>query len=119
MKIKKIAFLLTVFCSVFASVSANAYFERKTAIVNVMSKAAGKVHSVNLPIGQEVKFEKLKLIARTCKQTDPFDAENFFIFVQISKSDDSQIFSGWMNRNEPGDNPLQDPDYDVWLVGCE
>ena len=39
------------------------------------------------------------------------------MFIEISQ--DSKIFSGWMSHNEPGNNPLQHPDYDLWLVGCE
>ena len=43
----------------------------------------------------------------------------FFMFIEIDKSDEGKIFSGWMSANEPGDNPLQNADYDLWLVKCE
>ena len=39
--------------------------------------------------------------------------------VEISDSDNKLLFSNWLNRNEPGDMPLQHVDYDVWLVRCE
>lgn len=115
-------FIGIVFASLFlffTAGTAHAYIDRDIATVRIMNKAAGKAHTVKLPIDKIVEFEKLTLRARTCKQTDPFDAEDFFTFIEISKSGDGKIFSGWLSRNEPGSNPLQNADYDVWLVNCE
>lgn len=106
------------YLSVFAS-GAHAYVEKDNAVVRIMNKAAGKVQTVTLPVGKTAEFEKLDITIRSCKQTDPFQAENFFAFVEINKETEGKIFSGWMNSNEPGDNPLQNADYDVWLVKCE
>lgn len=99
--------------------SAVAYVERENAIVRIMNKAAGKVQTITMPVGRDIQFEKLHMLVRSCKQSDPFDAENYFAFIEISKSDEGKIFSNWMNANEPGENPLQNADYDVWLVKCE
>ena len=97
----------------------NAYVERNVAVLRVMNKDAGKVQQINIPVGQEVQFEKIFINVRNCKQSDPFQAEDFFAFLEISEQDKGKIFSNWMCRNEPGQNPLQHPDYDVWLVKCE
>lgn len=97
----------------------NAYIDRDVATLRVMDKDAGKVQEIVVPVGDEVQFEKLFINVRTCKQSDPFDAENFFLFVEIFENNKGQVFGGWMNRNEPGQNPMQHPDYDVWLVRCE
>ena len=113
---KSSLFLSSVLFSIF-SVTANAYVNKDIAVVRIMNKAAGRAQTVNLSVGKTTEYEKLNLLVRSCKQTDPFDAENFFMFTEISKSD-NKIFSGWMNRNEPGENPLQDADYDIWLVSC-
>lgn len=116
----KNAFLsLMVLCGVMLGTTANAYVDRATANVRIMNKAAGKTQSVAIPVGQTVKFEKLNVTVRSCKQTDPFDALDFFAFVEITKSDEGLIYSGWMSRNEPGDNPVQNADYDLWLIGCD
>ena len=115
--------LLSVLCAFILTVgvfpAANAYIDRQNAVIRIMNKAAGKVQVVTLPVGQEAKYEKLNMLVRSWKQTDPFAAENYFMFIEISKSDSGKIFSGWMSANEPGDNPLQNADYDVWLVKCE
>lgn len=99
--------------------NANAFVEKNFAVVQILDKAAGKAKTVSLPVGQKVEFEKLYLLTQKCLQTDPFMAENFYAFVEITKSDSAKIFSNWMNRNAPGENPVQNPDYDVWLLRCE
>ena len=98
---------------------ANAYVNRDNAVIRVMNKAAGKTQTLTIPVGQEVQFEKLNIIVRACKQTDPFQAEDFFAFTEVSNTTDGLIFSNWLSRNEPGINPVQNADYDVWLVKCE
>lgn len=104
----------------FLPIVANAYTNRNTAVIQVMNKAAGKTQTLNIPVGQEVVFEKLAIAVRACKQSDPFKAENFYAFVEISKSGEgTKIYGNWMDRNNPGKNPVQNPDYDAWLVRCE
>ena len=116
MKFKPVLFIapLFLFCA-----TANAYVNRNVANLRVLNKAAGKVYSMSVPVGKSAEFEKLNMTVRACKQTDPFDAEDFFMFIEISTGDQGKIFSGWMSRNEPGDNPLQNADYDVWVASCE
>ena len=113
---KAICFCIGVFFVLISS-CADAYVDRETAVVRVMNKAAGKAYTLNVPVGRSADFEKLRLTVRSCKQTDPFQAEDFFMFVEVAQ--DKKLFSGWMSRNEPGNNPLQHPDYDLWLVRCE
>ena len=99
--------------------NAFSYIEKQNAVVRIMDKVAGKTQMVSLPVGKDVSHNNLNLVARSCKQSDPFDAENYFVFIEIYTKSDGRIFSGWMNRNEPGQNPLQDDVYDVWLEKCE
>ena len=111
--------LLFVFLATFMfAVNANAYIDRGVAVVDVLDKTSGKNHIWNVPVNQDTPYEKLNLLVRACKQTDPFAPENAFMFIEISQSNNI-IFSGWMNKNEPGENPLQNADFDIWLVRCE
>ena len=96
-----------------------AYIDKDFAVVRIMDKASGKTQVAKIPVNQTSQYNGLKISVKTCKQTDPFDAENFFGFLEIYTKSDERIFSGWMNRNEPGQNPLQDDVYDVWLEKCE
>lgn len=96
-----------------------AYVDKDVAVLRVMDKAAGKTQTVPVKVGYTKQHDGLNIIVRSCKQSDPFDAENFFAFLEIYTKTNNRIFSGWMNRNEPGQNPLQDDTYDVWLEKCE
>ena len=106
-------------CVCFISHSAFSYIDRALAVVRIMDKASGKTQLLTFPLNQPIQVDGLVLNARTCKQSDPFDAENFFVFIEIYTKSDGRVFSGWMNRNEPGQNPLQNDAYDVWLERCE
>jgi hypothetical protein len=116
---KTIIPILAIPCALLCATDSTAYIEKKNAVVRVMNKAAGKAQTITLPVGARTNYEKLALTVRTCKQTDPFQPEDFFMFAEVSKNPDGKIFSGWMSRNEPGDNPFQNADYDLWLVRCE
>ncbi|MCL1892281.1 MAG: DUF2155 domain-containing protein [Alphaproteobacteria bacterium] len=112
-----LAMTISVFIA-FNSAFADEFIDRNTAVVRVMNKAAGKAQTLQMHVGKTSEFEKLSIAVRSCKQTAPYSAENFYMFAEIRKGD-AKVFSGWMDRNEPGDNPLQDADYDLWLVKCE
>ena len=118
---RKIMFfaLFCAFASCFSSHDSFAYIEKDTAILRVMNKAAGKTQVISAKKDKNVRIEGLTIKVRNCKQSDPIDAENYFAFVEIYTKSDVRIFSGWMNHNEPGQNPLQDDAYDVWLEKCE
>ena len=98
-------------------IMANAYVEKTNAVIRILNKDAGKVVEQTLSVGQSINFEKLNINVRNCKQSDPFDAEDYFAFIEIFDGE-NQVFGGWMTKNDPGQNPLQHPDYDVWLVKC-
>ena len=118
---RKIVFF-ALFCALtvcFAPRNSFAYIEKDAAILRVMNKAAGKTQIISAKKDKDVRVEGLTIKVRNCKQSDPFDAENYFAFVEIYTKSEQRIFSGWMNRNEPGQNPLQDDAYDVWLEKCE
>ena len=117
---KKILSILTAtLTAVFLYVSdVYAYVERQNAVISILDKASGKNHLFTIPVGQTMEYEKLLFVVRSCKQTDPFQPENAYMFIEILQNN-VQIFGGWMNKNEHGENPLQNADYDVWLVRCE
>lgn len=110
--------LLVIFFAIFP-VCVNAFVDKDIAVMRVMNKDAGKVQEVSVPVGQSIDFEKINITVRSCVQSDPFDAENYFAFIEVIEQENKKIFSNWMNRNEPGDKPLQHPDYDLWLVSCQ
>ena len=116
--LKQILFVLTPLF-LLSNAPAFAYVEKDTAVLRIMDKAAGKTQIVPIRVGETKQYDGLTITIRNCKQNNPFDAENHFVFLEIYTKTDGRIFSGWMNHNEPGQNPLQDDTYDVWLEKCE
>lgn len=119
MSIKKFLCLSIAPLCLLSVCPAFAYIEKDVAVIRIMNKAAGKTQLVPVNVGQTIQYDSLNITIRNCKQSDPFDAENFFVFLEIYTKTDGRIFSGWMNRNEPGQNPLQDDTFDIWLEKCE
>ena len=112
-------FLLSTATEAFSAMRNPEEFIRKdNAIVQILTKQSGRTQTITIPTGQPLEFERLTVNVRECLVTDEFLPENFYMFVDITKRG-QQIFYGWMSRNEPGQNPLQDPDHDLWLVRCE
>ena len=103
---------------VFAETSDDEYIPMNGAIIQIMNKAAGKTQTFKVPTGGKIRFDKLEVALRKCLGTNEFLPENFYAFLEVSKSG-REIFSGWMIKSEPGQNPLQDPDNDLWLIRCE
>lgn len=113
----RLLFVMPLF--LFSVVSAHAYIDKSVATVTVMDKTAGKTQNYQIPVGTTFDVDKLTITIKSCKQTDPFQAADSFAFVQIKDDTDKTVFSNWMSRNNPGAHPLQNPEYDVWLVDCE
>ena len=116
--------LITVNCSLLtvnaemSTIDADKYIPMQNAVVRVMNKAAGRTHTVTIPVGEARRFDKIEILVRRCLGVDEFLPEDFFMFVEVNRGG-RRIFSGWMTQSEPGKNPLQDPDNDLWLVRCE
>ncbi|MBQ0013347.1 MAG: DUF2155 domain-containing protein [Proteobacteria bacterium] len=103
----------------FSALTAYAYVDKTVALITVMDKAAGKTQNYEIPVGTELDAGKLKITVQSCKQTDPFQAEDSFAFIRVQNENHKVIFSSWMSRNNPGAHPLQNPDYDLWVIECK
>ncbi|MCQ2562369.1 MAG: DUF2155 domain-containing protein [Alphaproteobacteria bacterium] len=117
MSIQKLL-LITLF-PLFCSCNSYAFIEKNTADLVVLDKVSGKTQNIQVDIDKPVQYDKLTIVVKNCKQSDPFEAENFYVFLEIYSQKTDRIFSGWMNRNEPSENPLQNVDYDVWVKQCK
>ena len=60
-----------------------AYIEQETAVIRIMNKPAGKTQVVSVKVGETLQYDGLNITVRNCKQSDPFEAENFFVFLEI------------------------------------
>jgi len=128
-EIRKFLFLFPYSLFLVCGFAANAvspedFIEKETAVIRMMDKVNGRARTITAPVGRRTEFEKLEMLVRSCKGTQPFAAQDNFMFIEVTKRPSAnaqprRIFSGWMTASAPGDNPLQDPEYDLWLIECK
>ena len=111
-------FLLSGATEAYSARNPDEFVTKNGAIVQILTKQSGRTQTLTIPANQPTEFDKLTVTVRECLVTDEFLPEDFYMMVDITKNG-NPIFSGWMSKNEPGQNPLQDPDNDLWLVRCE
>ncbi|MDR0449444.1 MAG: DUF2155 domain-containing protein [Rickettsiales bacterium] len=120
---KKLLALLFIFAAlpVFAE-DADEMVKKDFAIVQVLDKTSGKTKQLKIPAGKESTFEKLAIDVKSCLAASEFQPEDYFAFFEVYKTAADRalprIFSGWMMASSPGANPLEDENYDLWLVKC-
>lgn len=109
---------LYLFLSLFFSISLYSYIDRDKALVQVLDKVSGKSSTIMLEKNKPSKYYKLSFNLKSCKESDPFDPLNYYAFVEIYNNK-TKLYSNWLDKNEPGINPFQNADFDVWLISCK
>lgn len=88
-----------------------------------LDKISTEVTTFDVYLNETVQFGSLQVTPRAC-YTSPTDGpERTSAFVQIDQvslqGKATRVFSGWMFADSPGLNAVDNPVYDVWLVGCK
>ncbi len=96
--------------------------DKNTAQMQAMDKITGRVSMINVPVGGEVKFGSLSIIARSCKTRPVEETPDNFVFADIAdttlQGEQINIFKGWMISSSPATHAVEHPIYDVWLLKC-
>jgi hypothetical protein len=87
------------------------------AIFNGLDKITGITTRFEVKVKEEGQFGSLKIKPSICYTRPVTEAPKTTSFVQIEDSG-KQLFSGWMFAESPALNALEDPVYDIWLIGC-
>jgi hypothetical protein len=95
----------------------------RVAVLGVLNKRNGQWRDLTLRPGQAARFGDLVVRLRACETTDDWEDEALTgAFVQADKRGaDGQvrrIFSGWLYKETPSLNVVEDPLYDVWPKSC-
>lgn len=95
----------------------------RVAIVGVLNKRNGLARDLTLRPGQALRWGDLIVRLRACESTADWEPERLTgAFVQADKREpDGQwkrIFSGWLYKESPSLNVVEDPLYDVWPKSC-
>jgi hypothetical protein len=95
----------------------------RVAVLGVLNKRNGMAREVSLHPGEAARFGDLVVRLRACETTADWEPEQLTgAFVQADKRapDGSwrRIFSGWLYKETPSLNVVEDPLYDVWPKSC-
>jgi len=95
----------------------------RVLLIGALSKRTGQSRSFSLKPGQYVDFAGIRITARTCETTPPWERpklDGAFLQVdeKLGNAPPRRVFSGWLFAQSPSLNVMAHPRYDVWLKSC-
>jgi hypothetical protein len=95
----------------------------RVAVIGILNKRNGLARDLTLHPGQAARFGNLIVRLRACDQTADYEPEQLTgAFIQADKRGPDggwrRIFSGWLYKETPSLNVVEDPLYDVWPKSC-
>jgi len=97
--------------------------QNPVAVFSGLDKVGGKITTLEVQVGEAIKFGSLVVRARICNSRPVTEEPNTTSFVEIDdvKVDGTvnRVFTGWMFAESPALNALEHPVYDIWLTGCK
>ena len=88
-----------------------------------MDKVTARVSTIEVPVGEVVKFGALEIIARNCDKRPPEETPESAAFLDIWEVRQGEaavsLFRGWMFASSPALSAMEHPVYDVWVLDCK
>lgn len=97
---------------------------QRVAVLRLLNKRNGQMREFSLRPGQAVRAGDVIVRLRACETTAPWEVQQLTgAFVQVDVRDPGtdtfrRIFSGWLYKETPGLNTVENPIYDVWPMSC-
>lgn len=95
----------------------------RVAVIGVLNKRNGATREFTMKPGDTARFGEVVVKLRACERTAPWENEQLtgaFVQVDVQQVDKSwrRAFSGWLYKERPALNVVQNPIYDVWPKSC-
>lgn len=95
----------------------------RIAVLGLLNKRNGIVRDLTLKPGQAMRVKDVTVRLRACETTAPWEAEKLtgaFVQMDVRRPDGrwTRRFSGWLYKESPSLNVVEDPVYDVWPKSC-
>jgi len=92
------------------------------AVLQGMDKVTARVSTIEVPVGEVVKFGSLEIIVRNCDKRPPEETPESAAFLDIWEVHQGEaavsLFRGWMFASSPALSAMEHPVYDVWVLDC-
>ena len=90
------------------------------AQVQVLDKVNAQNTVLTLKVGQQAEYESLTIQLTACSIHPPDRPQDAAAYLKITDSHaDAPGFQGWMLADNPSASMLENPIYDVRVVGCQ
>jgi hypothetical protein len=95
----------------------------RVAVIGLLNKRNGIVRDLTLRPGQAMRVKDVVVRLRACEASAPWELEKLtgaFVQVDRLRPDGKWVrrFSGWLYKESPSLNVVEDPVYDVWPKSC-
>jgi hypothetical protein len=92
---------------------------QNTALLQVLDKVNAQNAELTVKVGSAAQFGSLSIQVQACDVHPPDQVQDSAAYLNIVDSHgDTPAFHGWMLANDPSLSMLQNPMYDVRVVGC-
>lgn len=95
----------------------------RVAVLGLLNKRNGESRDLKMRPGQAVRVGDVIVRLRACETTAPWEDQKLtgaFVQTDVRGRDGAwrRIFSGWLFKESPSLNAVEDPVYDVWPKSC-
>lgn len=95
----------------------------RVAVLGLLNKRNGIVRDLTLKPGQAMRVKDVTVRLKACEASAPWEQEKLtgaFVQVDVRRPDGQWVrrFSGWLYKESPSLNVVEDPVYDVWPKSC-
>jgi len=95
----------------------------RVAVLGLLNKRNGIVRDLTLKPGQAMRVKDVTVRLKACDTSAPWELEKLtgaFVQVDVRRPDGQWVrrFSGWLYKESPSLNVIEDPVYDVWPKSC-
>jgi hypothetical protein len=96
---------------------------QRVAVLGILNKRNGLSREISLRPGQATRVGNLVVRLRACETTAPWEPEKLtgaFVQADLRGTDDKwrRIFSGWLYKESPSLNVVENQIYDIWPKSC-
>lgn len=96
---------------------------QRVAVLGFLNKRNGITRDLTLKPGQAVRVGNAIVRLRACETTAPWESEKLtgaFVQLDVQQPDATwhRVFSGWLYKESPSLNVVENAVYDVWPKSC-
>jgi hypothetical protein len=99
--------------------AANVWVPAGAAKLQALDKVTAQNATLTIKVGQSATFGSLTITVKACRVRPRDQAADAAAFLDVTDGHpDSPGFDGWMLEAEPAASMMQNPVYDLRVVGC-